>query len=252
MKSPNSASGRPTIGITSSFKLQEGNPPREQVVLNAAYADAVLQAGGLPYIIAPPPAADAAALDEVLDRCDGLLFTGGPDLDPRHYGQARHPRTEPLHPRRDQFDIALFRRADQRRLPILSICLGCQIANVARGGCLVQHVDDLPRSSAVVHYQPDHSSAYHQVEITPGSLLARLTGRTRMEVNSRHHQVVDRSQLGSELRPVAFAPDGVVEAAEAADGRFLLAVQWHPEDLVERAEHLKLFEGLVAAAQVQR
>ncbi len=239
---------RPRIGITTSFE-HGGQPPRDRVYLNAAYSDAIYAAGGLPLPIPAARAADAALFDDVLAQCDGLLFTGGPDLDPSRYGQARHPRTEVLHPRRDAFDVGLFAAADARGTPLLSICLGCQIAAVARGGCLVQHVDDVPRRGAVEHHRPDQSAAFHDVRIEPGSRLAQIVGATRVEVNSRHHQIVQREQVGERLRAVAFAPDDVVEAIEDTSGRFLVAVQWHPEDMTDRPEHLRLFEALVAAAR---
>lgn len=231
-----------------SVEETTGPVARLRSYLNAAYTDAVWAAGGIPFPIPPPPRATPSVLQDVLDRCDGLLLTGGPDLDPAHYGQPRHQRTEVLHPRRDSFDIELFRRADERKAPVLAICLGCQIASVARGGCLVQHVDDLHRTPATEHHKPDHSSAYHPIHIERGSRLFRIVGRDEIEVNSRHHQIVDRAQVGGRLRPVAFAPDGVVEAAEDAGRRFLLAVQWHPEDMIDRPEHLALFEALVQEA----
>lgn len=240
---------RPLIAITPSFSVDKGPPVRQRLTLNAAYADAILLAGGMPWIVPTPADTSDALLDEIVARADGLLFTGGPDIDPRNYGQSKHARTEILHPRRDRFDLALFAAADARKKPILSVCLGCQIANVARGGCLVQHVDDIRRESPIQHYMPDGSSAYHDVVIEPDSTLAKIVGKTQMEVNSRHHQVLDPSQIGDELRPVALAPDGIVEAAENMEGRFLLAVQWHPEDLIDRPEHLKLFQALVAAAR---
>jgi putative glutamine amidotransferase len=239
---------RPVIGVTMSFEQTGGATPRLRSFLNAAYSDAIYAAGGLPLPLAVPQSPDPALIQEALRRCDGLLFTGGPDLNPSHYGQPRHERTEVLHPRRDAFDIEFFRHADASEKPILAICLGCQIASVARGGCLVQHVDDLPRASPIVHHMPDHSAAYHDVRVERESRLARIVGRTRFEVNSRHHQVVNREQLGGRMRAVAFADDGVVEAAEDRDGRWLLAVQWHPEDLIDRPEHLSLFRALVEQA----
>lgn len=265
---------RPVIGITPSFVHDKGPPPRNRVMLNAAYADAIYLAGGLPLVLAPPPegmprapesassrpaagndrSAPAAGPEEavysqVLQRCDGLLFTGGPDLDPRHYGQKPHEKTQVMHPRRDAFDIGLFRAADAVRKPILSVCLGCQIANVARGGCLIQHVDDIRRENPLTHHLPGGESAYHDIEITPGSALAKIVGGTRIRVNSRHHQTLDPSSVGDELRVVAHAPDGIIEAVENMEGRFFLAVQWHPEDMIDRREHLALFEALVAACR---
>lgn len=240
---------RPVIGLTCSFASAEGDPPRPRASINAAYTDAIYAAGGLPFPFAPPPDADETLLDEMLERCDALLFTGGPDINPRHYGQRQHPATHLVDPRRDAFDMACFHQADAADKPILAVCLGCQIANVSRGGCLVQHVDDLPRPGAIQHHLPNHGTAYHDVDVEPDSRLARIVGCTHFEVNSRHHQIIDREQVGGRLRPVAFAPDGVVEAAEDRDGRFLIAVQWHPEDLIDRPEHLRLFEALVAAAR---
>ncbi|MCG3126643.1 MAG: putative glutamine amidotransferase [Phycisphaerae bacterium] len=239
---------KPRIGVTCSFAASQTPPHRPRTSLNAAYSDAIYAAGGIPFPIAPPAQPDPDTLQAVLANLDGLLFTGGPDLNPRHYGQTPHAKTEILDARRDAFDIALFAAADQRRLPILSICLGCQIASVARGGCLVQHVDDLPRRNALQHHA-GHDGTFHDVEVDPQSRLAAIAGRTRFEVNSRHHQVIDRSQVGGRLRPVAFAPDGVVEAAEDMENGFLLAVQWHPEDLIDRPEHLRLFQALVAASR---
>jgi len=239
---------RPVIGITMSFERTSGPAGRERSFLNAAYSDAIYAAGGLPLPVPPPATPDAALMDDILSRCDGFLFTGGPDLDPKHYRQDKHERTEVLHPRRDAFDIALFQRVQASRKPVLSICLGCQIASVADGGCLIQHVDDVPRSPAIEHHKPDHSAAYHDVTVVAGSRVAEIAGRERFEVNSRHHQALDRSQVGSRLKAVAFAPDGVVEAAEDPEHPFLVAVQWHPEDLIDRPVHLAFFQALVAAA----
>lgn len=242
---------RPVIGITCSFEEVAGPPRRERSVLNAAYSDAVLAAGGLPMPIVAPPRFDAELADELLRRCDALVFTGGPDLDPRHYGQAPHPETKVMHSRRDAFELRFYQHAVGLDRPTLAICLGCQVAAVACGGALVQHLE-LPESgrpNGIMHHRADHGSAFHPVSIVPGSLLARVVGRSAIEVNSRHHQAANPAQLPPELRPTAFAPDGVLEAVEAPGARFRLAVQWHPEDLIDRPEHLRLFEALVEAAR---
>ncbi|MFO0839750.1 MAG: gamma-glutamyl-gamma-aminobutyrate hydrolase family protein [Phycisphaerae bacterium] len=240
---------RPVIGITSSYEKTDGVAPRERSTINAAYTDAVYAAGGLPFPIALPPQVDVPLLTELLGRCDGLIFSGGPDLDPRHYGQTPHPKTHLMHARRDAFDLPLFRVSAARDVPTLSICLGCQLANVACGGKLIQHVDDVRRDNAVRHYQDDGTAAFHPVSVEPESLVARIVGRREFEVNSRHHQLVDREQIGSPLRAVAFAPDGVVEAVEDSTRKFMLAVQWHPEDMIDRPEHLALFRALVDVAR---
>jgi putative glutamine amidotransferase len=239
---------RPVIGITSDFELDSRPQPQEQMCLQAAYSDAILAAGGLPLPLPVPAAHDEQLRGELLAGVDGLLFTGGRDVHPRHYGEPLHAKTRPLHERRETFELALFRQADAARLPILAICLGAQVACVARGGKLIQHVDDLVLKPPVVHSLPQGRSAFHTVRITPDSRLAAIVGNTEMRVNSRHHQAASADQPGRGLRPVAFSPDGLLEAAEDMDGRFLLAVQWHPENLVDRPEHLALFQALTQAA----
>lgn len=240
---------RPLIGVTSNVERSPTHPDRLRIVLSTAYLDAIFAAGGLPQPIPVPARFDDALLDDMLSRYDGLLFTGGDDLDPANYGQARHPKTETLEPRRERFETALFRRADARGLPILAICLGCQVAGVTRGGALIQHVDDVPRAAPLAHRGEGPASAYHPIDIERDSRLAAIVGAQQVEVNSRHHQALDRAAFGDGLRPVAFAPDGVVEAAEDPRKPFFLAVQWHPEDLIDRPEHLRLFAALVEAAR---
>lgn len=242
---------RPMIGITCSFERSTQGPQRLRNYLNASYSDAVYAAGGLPLPLALPPDADAGLLAELLARCDGLMFTGGLDVDPARYGQDKHEKTEIMHPRRDAFEFALFEQAERAALPTLSICLGCQVTAVCRGGKLEQHVDDLPAAVRITHHTPDHRDAFHPVRIEPASRLAGIVGRQELEVNSRHHQVVRGGELGRGLRAVAFAPDGVIEAVEDTGERFLLAVQWHPEDLIDRPEHLSLFRALVDAARAR-
>lgn len=235
---------RPRIGVTCNFG-NRGEPPRPQSYLLADYTDAIYAAGGLPFPIAPPAQFDDALLDEILANCDGLIFTGGLDLPPSAYGESStHKKTSVLHERRARFDLAFFRRADAARTPTLSICLGHQIAHVARGGALIQHIDDVA-TTREQHHRPDERSAFHGVSIAPQSRLAKIIGRERIEVNSRHHQAAEPSRLGVGLKTVAVSPDGTIEASEDCDGRFLVCVQWHPEELRDRPEHLRLFEALV-------
>lgn len=240
----------PVIGLTSNFGLDsDSGPPRLRSYLLAAYTDAVFAAGGVPHSLPVPLQYDEAGLDALLESVDGLLLTGGYDLHPRHFDQPLHPKTHLMHERRDVFELDLFRRADAGGVPILAICLGFQIAHVARGGRLIQHVDDLDLRPTITHHLPKDRNAFHAVRIEPTSRLAEVVGATAIEVNSRHHQIVDTQHPGTDLRPVAYAPDGIVEASENCDGRFLLAVQWHPEDLTDRPEHLRLFEALVEASR---
>lgn len=243
---------RPVIGVTSNFGLNKEDPQRLQSYLLAGYSDGILATGGIAQPVPVPPEYDNELLDELLARYDGLMFTGGYDLDPRHFGEQPHDRSILLHPRRERFELDLFRAADARRIPLFGICLGHQVAHVARRGRLIQHVDDLRLSPAVRHHLSNDENAFHDVQIKPDSRLARIVGGTRPEVNSRHHQIVDGDHLGAGLGTVATAADGVVEGSEDMDGRFLLTVQWHPEDLLDRAEHLALFAALVEAARSHR
>lgn len=240
----------PIIGINCSFGFDhDADPPRARATLSAAYSDAVLAAGGLPVLFPVLPEPDTALLDELLARVDAFVLTGGYDLDPRHYGENPHPQTETMHPRREAFDLALIHRLEELRKPTLAICLGFQMLHVLRGGKLVQHIDDLPTQPRIVHHLPREQSAFHEVQIAPESLLAEIVGMSVLEVNSRHHQAVAPLHQGSNLRAVAHARDGLVEASEdTRDGRFLLAVQWHPENLIDRWPHRRLFEAVVAAA----
>jgi putative glutamine amidotransferase len=240
---------RPVIGITSDLEVDETcDPPRQQFASPVDYSDALLAAGALPQLLPTPPQPDEALLDAFLARVDGLIFTGGRDLHPRNYGEPLNTKTRPLHDRRDAFDLALFRRADAARMPILAICLGFQVAHVARGGKLIQHVDDLGLKPPVVHRLPKGASAFHTVRISPDSRLAAIVGAAEIRVNSRHHQAPDADHPGESLKTVGFAPDGILEASEDMDGRFLLGVQWHPENLADRPEHLALFRALVSEA----
>lgn len=242
---------RPCIGVTNSFNPNKEQPERLQSHLLAGYSDGIYAAGGLPWAIPVPPEPGATLLDEIIARCAGLMFTGGYDLTPARFGQQPHARTHLMHARRDRFEVELFRRADARRLPIFGICLGHQVAHVSRGGRLIQHVDDLKLSPAFRHHLSNEENAFHDVQIEPDSELARIVGGTRLEVTSRHHQAVDADHPGRGLRTSAVSDDGVIEASEDCDGRFLLTVQWHPEDLLDRAEHLDLFAALVDRAGQQ-
>lgn len=240
----------PTIGIACSLGYDtDGVAPRPRMQLLDGYTEAVFAAGGTPHPLPIPRTIDDARLDQILDSIDGLIFTGGFDVHPRYYcDEPVHSASTLCADRRAEFDLALFRRADARQVPTLAICLGMQVAHIARGGRLIQHVDDLPREAAVVHYLPQEQSAYHNVRIASESCLAAIMQQTEPEVNSRHHQVVHPEHMGRGLQPVAWAPDGILEGCEDCDGRFLVGVQWHPENLLDRPEHLRLFSALVEAA----
>jgi putative glutamine amidotransferase len=213
---------RATIGVTASEGPGHRGP---KVSVNSAYLAAVERAGGTPILLTP--AHGEEALSDLLSLCDGLLLTGGEDVDPARYGEPPHPALDTVSTERDEMELRLIREAMERGIPVLAVCRGIQILNVAFGGSLVQ---DLPsqRPDGLRHVQEAPITArWHDVRVEPGSRLAQLVGAERLPVNSYHHQAVNR--LGAGLRPVAWADDGLVEGVEAADGRWVVGVQWHPE-----------------------
>jgi len=203
-----------TIAITSCRKLED-------------YKQAVLHVGGDVRVVDATIGVDAA-----LDGADGVMLTGGDDVEPSRYGEAAHTATVPAEEGRDEFELALVRAARDRRLPIFAICRGVQVMNVAFGGTLVQKLHEVPgnldhrddeRAPLEVQY-----ADVHDVNLAPGSVLRRLAGADRVRVNSLHSQGIER--LGERLVVEARAPDGVIEAFRVEDApRFALAVQWHPE-----------------------
>jgi putative glutamine amidotransferase len=204
------------------------------------FGELVARAGGVPIY------ADHHATPGVLAaQVDAVVINGGGDVAPERYGATRHPRTYGVQERRDRFEIELVRAAVDRGVPVLGVCRGIQLVNVALGGTLVQHVPDAVGRDHMCDDALDRR--VHEVLLAPGSRLAALYGRDRLEVNSLHHQAVDRPGPG--LRVTASAPDGTVEGIESEDGR-ILGVQWHPELLAEPAawEHLPLFRWLLAPA----
>jgi len=240
------SSDAPRIGMTcciDELTRASGRIDR-RLRLNMWYIDAVLEAGGLPIPLVATW--DADLVRQQVDDLDGLLLTGGPDIPPNLYNQEPHPRTSPVCDRRAQHELAVFHESDNRRLPIFGICLGCQVVNIARGGTLVQHLDDVDRTPLIYHsdgvdYPP------HTVRIKAGSLLHRIVPKHVLDANSSHHQAIDR--IGTGLEAVAWAPDGVVEAVEDPTRSFLLAVQWHPEVISHLPDHHALFVAFVNAAR---
>jgi putative glutamine amidotransferase len=232
--------GRPRIGI--GCDVEEGPPPI--ACLKLEYIDAVAAAGGIPILLPPCE----ATFVESLKAVDGLLLSGGDDYDPSAYGQPPHPALDPMSSRRHRADLVLARTALDARFPVLGVCGGLQLLNIALGGDLIQDIADLV-PGAVPHRGSRAQPLEHPVRIEPGTLLAALVGGGPLPVNTYHHQSVGR--LGAGLRVSATAADGVVEAVEgegASGGRFLLAVQWHPER-DPRPPSRAIFEGLVEAAR---
>jgi len=187
----------------------------------------VLWAGGLPLLI--PTVSDTEIVREYVKRVQGILLPGSPtDVDPKHYGARAHEKLGKLYPDRDATDFAILDFAEQQEgMPVLGICFGVQSLNVHRGGSLVQDIPAVVQQ-AVTHDEDDEKPpARHPVKIAVDSIVGRLAGRSELDVNSYHHQAV--ATPGRNLRAVAFANDGVVEAVEDTTGRFILGVQWHPE-----------------------
>lgn len=218
----------PIVVLTATTKEIEG---LMRVRLNEAYVDAARAAGLTPLVLPP---LEPSALESVAESVAGVILTGGEDVDPAVYGAEPHARAQPPHARRDGCELALARLAHDRRLPTLAICRGIQVVNVAFGGTLIQ---DIPseRPSEIDHDQSTRRTArLHDVLLDADSTLAAAVGATRITVNSSHHQALDRVADG--LRVTAKAPDGIIEGAEwDADDWWMLAVQWHPEELVHDA-----------------
>jgi putative glutamine amidotransferase len=223
--------------------LREADPARNEMVLGMVYARAVQRAGGLPVVLPPLAAHEVPALAA---RLEALCLSGGPDLDPAAYRARAHAELGPVEPGLDAFELDLTRHAERLGLPVLGICRGCQVLNVARGGTLHQHLPDVTDGRVAHRQEVPGRQVTHPADVDPGSQLAGILGATHVEVNSFHHQAAD--VVGTGLRAVAWSPDGVVEALEDPDAPFVLGVQWHAETLVERPEHLQLFEALVEAA----
>ena len=249
---------RPLIGVTTSevrsperaTPVPEGEPKVREMALGLTYLRAVELAGGLPLVIPPM---EEAAIEPLLDRLDGLCLSGGPDLDPQHYGAEPHEELGPTWADLDRFELAIARRADAREVPILAICRGTQALNVARGGVLHQHLPEL--SEDIPHrQQTPGTETSHPVRIEHGSRLAAALGyedelqvADELDVNSFHPQAIDR--LGEALEVTARAPDGTIEAVEDPGRRFLIGVQWHAETLVHRPYEASLFRNFVKACR---
>lgn len=234
----------PLIGVSTSITV--GAHP-ERAYVNSAYLHAIQQAGGVPVPL--PPQLSAASLQELAGEVRGLLLTGGGDMDPALYGEAPHPTLYDVAPARDALETSALQQALARSLPVLAVCRGVQVLNVALGGSLYQDVATEPGTQVPHSQKEPRDQPTHKVKIAAGSRLAETLGADELEVNSMHHQAIHR--LGRGITAVAWAPDQLVEGVEGADpARFVLGVQWHPEELVGHSEPARrLFSALVAAAR---
>jgi putative glutamine amidotransferase len=212
------------------------------------YVESVTRAGAEPLVLSNGD--DPRA---VLNRVDGLLLTGGLDVDPALYGEAPHPTTEPA-PERDRFEVPLSKAAVERGVPVLAICRGVQVLNVAAGGTLVQDIPSAVRSDLAHSVDVPKDKIAHEVRVTAGSRLAAALGPgtplDTCSVNSRHHQAIGR--IAPQFVMSAVSPDGVIEAIERPDAPFCLGVQWHPENFWRTGEFAGLFDAFVAAARARK
>jgi len=238
---------RPTIGvITALEQARYGLWDAQSMLLPVAYVRAVQRAGALAVMIPPDPELPSHP-DEVLDLLDGLLLAGGSDVDPAGYGQLPHPKTKGFTPPRDEIELALTRRAIERDMPVLGICRGMQLLNVACGGTLVQHLPDLVGHGEHRRNPGSFDGSEHDVRLEPGSLAARACGELDHVTRSHHHQGVD--QIGDGLAVTGHSTlDDLPEAIEAPDRTYVLGVQWHPE--VD--ESSPVVASLVAQARAYR
>ena len=222
------------IGITPSNRLTD-------------YVESVRRAGGEPRVLSmdEPPS---------LEGLDGVLFTGGGDVDPAHYHDARHPNTNEPDPVRDAFELELAKLALANDTPLLAVCRGLQVVNVAAGGTLIQDIPAQVNQALPHHVDSPPYAIAHEVWVTPETTLARvmqeeLRDGEVLQVNSRHHQAIDKTAEGFTVS--ATAPDGVVEAIERRSAPFCVAVQWHPENFWRTGEFRSLFEEFVKAAEAR-
>jgi putative glutamine amidotransferase len=242
---------RPLIGVTTSEVRRSsqvrptphGEPPRREMALGLTYLRGIERAGGIAVVIPP---LEIEAIPSLLAHLDALVLSGGPDIHPDAYGEVPHPELGPTWRDLDATELALARQGIAIDLPILAISRGAQALNIARGGTLFQHLPERFGRSIQHRQLADGPSRTHPVDIAPESTLARALGCTQLNVNSYHHQAT--SGLGRGVRAVAWAPDGVVEAIEVPNSRFVLGVQWHAESMTESPAHARLFKAFVDAA----
>jgi putative glutamine amidotransferase len=219
-----------TVAVTAGIR-PDGDTSR--VRLTAAYVTALENAGLIPLIV--PPLANADAASAILDSVAGLVLTGGEDVDPARYGEKRHEKVRSVNAARDATEASLIKEAKERGTPVLAICRGIQILNVALGGTLVQDIPSQCETKIAHDEESARDSRTHEISVEPGSLIATAVGTEHLTVNSFHHQSVKRVADG--MRVTARSPDGIIEGIESTDEDWwVMAVQWHPEEMTDSAE----------------
>jgi putative glutamine amidotransferase len=233
---------RPLIGVTAGLSEHSA----EWFAVRDDYVRAVEKAGALPMVLAPGP---LTQVEDLVERLDGIVLSGGSDIHPAHYGEDPHETVEDVNPERDAFELALSRAALERDRPLLAICRGHQVLNVATGGTLIQ---DIPSqvTGALDHDPPkERWEPAHEVRILPGTRLREILGRERVAVNSIHHQAVKTPGQGLVVTAYAVGDD-VIEGVEAPGRRFVVGVQWHPEAFWDQPQTFQpLFAALVDATR---
>ena len=234
---------RPFVGVNADFATATKSAAAF-ARLAIGYADAVAVSGGLPVVL--PPYAKDVDIDPLLDRLDGVVLTGGLDLDPRRAGQPTHPSVLPMPERREASDRRLIDEIIEREMPVLAIGVGMQLLNVTLGGSLYLHLPE-EQPKALPHFDPSGGPHRHTVLLEPNTRIDEVYGGGELRVNSGHHQAI--KTLAPTLRVGALAPDGIIEAVEATDQNwFCIGVQWHPESDTASALDMQLFECFVQAA----
>ncbi|OOM82086.1 putative glutamine amidotransferasec [Clostridium puniceum] len=235
---------KPIIGLALSNRVKS---KKIYSVINNDYIKAVQKAGGIPILI--PFSDNIENIKEYTNKLQGIIFTGGEDISPLFYNEEPRKEVQCIIEERDRFELELFKEVYEKKIPILGICRGLQLINIALGGNLYQDINSqIPNSYGHAPKYTLRSNLYHSVKIEKGSKLFDIFKTEDLKVNSFHHQSI--KELGKNLKITANSNDGIVEAIESVDEKFLVAVQWHPENLVEKhGEFLKVFEALINIAK---
>jgi len=242
--------GKPVIGINMSYLEYRGANPenvkfRDSYDIHIAYVDAIKMFGGNVLLI--PPFSDLSELDYYIDSADGFVFTGGDDYPPDFYGEKRHTASKLIHRQRADADLYLAKKVLRSRKSVLGICGGLQLVNIAFGGKIIQHIDNID-----IHYKKSKTlDNQHWITIKEDSLLHRIFAEDKVLVNSAHHQSLNPKYIGKGLKVTANAMDGGIEAVELEDaqGRFLLGVQWHPERIRDSKHKRLIFNAFLSSAR---
>lgn len=244
-------SRRPVIGIATQTLAAVPGERQACWIMGHSYIEELRKVHAIPWLI-PLLSHDPGTLQEIFNRLDGVFITGGVDVDPSRYGEDKSALCGTTDPDRDAVEIALLKHALARNLPVLAVCRGIQILNVTCGGTLYQDVAvQVPTALKHDYFptpeQPSRKFLAHDVAVKPGSRLAHILGDTMVPVNSMHHQAI--KDLAPLLAPTAHAPDGIIEGVEGMNNRYLIGVQWHPEELTETQPAMaRLFTSFVEAA----